>query len=241
MTLLDLPRLGRRRYEAGRELLSLPADRLVDEATKATGDMSLRRILAEGAPQPGLSREVNQWRTRNLPNLWRGARQVLTARTLALPTMYGSLWITVQRANGTELDLGLASLRVVTTAGCNFMVTCFLNTAELEVLKYHGIGTGTNAEASSDTALQTELTTQYNPASTRATGTQGTGGSANIYATTGTNTSSANGVAVTEHGIFSQAATGGGTLLDRSVFSVVTLNTADSIQTPYSFTCVAGS
>lgn len=201
---------------------------------------SLRGILRTGLPRRGESPEVNRWRARNSANLWRGARQVLAARALKLPTMYGQLGLKVIRADGEEIDYGLASLRVVTTAGCNFIVSAFLNTAELEVMKYHGIGTGTNAEASSDTALQTELTTQYTPSNTRATGSQAVGGSNNIYVTTGTNTSASNGVAVTEHGVFSQAATGGGTLLDRSVFSTVTLNTNDSIQTPYSFTAVAG-
>lgn len=241
MTVHDLPRLGRRRYEQGRELLALPAAQLVDEATRLSGDMGLREILHDGAPHPGLSAEVNAWRTRNLPNLWRGARRVLTARALGIPTMYGALWLTVIRANGDRTDLGLASLRVVTTAGCGFIVDAWQNIVELEIMKYHALGTGTNAEASSDTALQTELTTQYSPSSTRATGSLGEGASGNIFATTGTNTSSTNGVAVTEHGVLSQAATGGGVLLDRSVFSVVTLNTNDSLQTPYQFTQVAGS
>lgn len=239
MTMLDLPRLGRRRYNEGRELLRLPAEQLVAEATSRTGDMSLRRILSEGAPQPGQSREVNTWRARNLPNLWRGARQVLTARALDIPTMYGSLWINVFRADGTETAYGLASLRVVTTAGCNYIVSNGFISTGLVNMKYHGVGTGTNAEASSDTALQTELTTAYNPANTRATGSQGTGGSANIYSTTGTNTVQAT-AAITEHGIFTVATSGSGTLLDRSVFSVVNLVSGDSIQTPYSFTATAG-
>lgn len=240
MTVLDLPTLGRLRYTEAAELYNLPALQLIEEAAARCEDMPLRRILDEGHPQDGLSDEVNAWRVSNLPNLWRGARQVLTARVLDLPTMYGSLWARVVRANGVEVDYGLASLRVVTTAGCNYMVSNGFLSTGLANMKFHGVGTGTNAEASSDTALQTELTTQYNPASTRATGSQAVGGSNNIYATTGTNTSSTNGVAVTEHGIFTQAATGGGTLLDRSVFSVVTLNTGDSIQTPYQFTCTAG-
>lgn len=240
MTVLDLPTWGRRRYEEARELYDLPALQLIEEASSRCEDMPVQRILDEGHPQAGLPAEVNAWRASNLENLWRGARQVLTARVLDLPIMYGSLWIRVLRAGAPELDLGLASLRVVTTAGCNYMVSNGFMGTTLNIMKFHGVGTGVNAESSGDTALQTELTTQYNPASTRATGSQAVGGSNNIYATTGTNTSSTNGVAVTEHGIFTQAATGGGTLLDRSVFSVVTLNTGDSIQTPYTFTCTAG-
>lgn len=234
MTVLDL---GRRQRAAARELMALPPAQLLHEVD----DTDMRAILADGAPHPGLSREVNAWRARNVPNLWRGARRVLTAKALGIPTMYGALWLNVIRADGTRTELGLASLRVVTTAGCGFIVDAWQNIVELENMKYHGIGTGTNAEASSDTALQTELTTGYNPSSTRATGSLGEGASANIFATTGTNTIQGSTVAITEHGILSQAATGGGVLLDRSVFSAVNLNAADSIQTPYQFTQVAGS
>lgn len=49
-------------------------------------------------------------------------------------------------------------------------------------------------------------------------------------------------VAITEHGIFSQAATGGGTMLDRSLFSVVNLtgSTGDGLQAAYDFTITSG-
>lgn len=204
-------------------------------------DPSLKEIIRHGMPQRGLSKEVNRWRTANAPNLWRGARRVLLARSLHLPTFYGAVWLRkIDGKTGEVTDYGLASLRVVTTAGVNAIVDAFQNTVELETFKYHGLGTGTNAESSSDTALQTELTTQYNPDSTRATGTQGEGASANIYRTVGTITVDAS-AAVTEHGVFTQAATGGGTLLDRSVFSVVNLAASDSLQVPYELTIPAGS
>ncbi len=225
---------GNAHLPAPRNLYALPARELV-----ACSDPSLGEMIRHGLPRRGLDAEVNAWRARNTRNLWRGARQVLTARALRLPIVYGALWLRVIRADGQQVDLGLASLRVVTTAGMNYLVDALQNLTELEAFKYHGIGTGTNAEASSDTALQTELTTQYTPDGTRATGTQGEGASANIYRTVGTNTVDAL-AAVTEHGIFTQAATGGGTLLDRSVFAVVNLAAADSIQTPYEYTSVAG-
>jgi len=130
-------------------------------------------------------------------------------------------------------------LRVITTTGAGFLVDAWQNTVELEIQKYHGIGTGTNAEAVGDTALQTELTTQYNPDNTRATGSLTEGGSGNIFRTVGTNTVDAS-AAVTEHGILSQAATGGGVLIDRSVFSVVNLANGDSLQSTYDFTAATG-
>lgn len=197
-------------------------------------------VLEHGAPQRGLSAEVNAWRLRNLPHLWRGYRRVALARTLRLPHFYGQLWLTLIRADGEPVELGLASMRVVTTAGVNFLVDALQGTVEPEILKYHGIGTGTNAEASADTALQTELTTQYTSDNTRATGSLTEGASANIFRTVGTNTVDAT-VAITEHGILSQAATGGGTLLDRTVFSAVNMVSADSLQSTYDLTLAAGS
>lgn len=202
-------------------------------------DPSLMEIVKHGLPQPGLSREVNTWRAKNAKHLWRGTRRVLAARALNLPTFYGAVWLKIIRADGDEVDLGLASLRVVTTAGVGAMVDALQNTFELENFKFHALGTGTNAEASSDTALQTELTTQYSPDGTRATGTQGEGASANIYRTVGTVTVDA-ACAITEHGVLSQA-TVGGVLLDRSVFSTVNLAVSDSLQVPYELTIPAGS
>ena len=46
--------------------------------------------------------------------------------------------------------------------------------------------------------------------------------------------------AITEHGLFSQAATGGGTLWDRTVFSAINVVSGDSIAFEYSVTLSAG-
>lgn len=202
--------------------------------------LTLREILVHGMPWPGLTGEVFWWRLRNQRHLWRGLWKLCIARILGIPHFYGQLTLRVIRADGRTIDYGLASLRVVTTAGVNFIVDAFQNTTELENLKYHGIGTGTNAEAAGDTALQTELTTQYSTDNTRATGTTTEGASANVYRTVATNTVDAT-VAITEHGVFSQAATGGGTLLDRSVFSAVNLSSGDGVQSTYDLTFNAGS
>lgn len=141
---------------------------------------------------------------------------------------------------GRMLDYGLVGEKVVTTAGVGYIVDAFQNLVELENMKYHGFGTGTNAEASSDSALQTELTTQYATDSTRPTGTT-TENAANIYETVATLSPDSGGtIAVTEHGIFS--ASSAGVLLDRTVFSAVNLvASADSLQSTYRLTLTAGS
>jgi hypothetical protein len=196
------------------------------------------RIVREGLPSRSASLKVNLWRLRNQPNLWRGAWRALVAAALRTNTAFGVLRLRVLRGDGSVEDLGVASMRVVTTAGVGFIVDAFQNLVELENMKFHGLGTGTNAEASSDTALQTELTTAYNPDNTRATGTT-TESAANIYRTVGTNTFDAS-AAVTEHGVLSQAATGGGVLIDRSVFSAVNVVSGDSLESTYDFTINAG-
>ena len=154
--------------------------------------------------------------------------------------MESRLLATVFRVGGTVEDYGVVSTKVVTNAGVGFIVDAFQNIVELEIMKYHGIGTGSTAEAVGDTALVTELTTQLNPDSTRATGTTAEGASANIFQSVGTNTLDANGQVLREHGLFSQQATGGGVLLDRSVFAAITLDSGDSIQTTYELSLSAG-
>lgn len=139
----------------------------------------------------------------------------------------------------TIRDYGLLSVRVVTTVGVQFMVDGFQGTKNISTLRFHGIGTGATAEATADTALVTELTTQTTPTSTRATGTLTEGASANIFRTVGSNVVNTS-VTVTEHGIFDQAATGGGSLLDRSVFAGIGLVNGNTLQTTYDFTIAAG-
>lgn len=208
---------------------------LVDDRLR----LDTKAIRAYGLPSRHVPAGVNEWRIANQRHLFRGLRRAVPAKLLGIPTMFGALWGSIIRADGEVIDLGLMSCRVVTTAGVGFIVDAFQNIVEVEIMKYHGVGTGTNAEASGDTALQTESTTALNPDSTRATGSTTEGASANIYRTVGTNTFDAS-AAITEHGILSQAATGGGTLLDRSVFSALNMISGDSLQTTYDLTFTAG-
>lgn len=136
-------------------------------------------------------------------------------------------------------DYGVVSTRVITTAGVNFLVDAWQNITELESFKYHGIGTGSTAEAVGETALVTELTTEYNPDNTRATGSLTEGASANIFRSVGTNTvDAAPAAALREHGLFSAASAG--TLWDRSLYAAITLASGDGLQATYDMTASAG-
>lgn len=207
---------------------------------------SLRQILAvvrEGLPFTG-DKKIDAYRRKNFINVYRGLWRIVLAIVFHIPTYYAAAYARVIRGDGSIEEYGLCSLRVVTTAGVNYLVDAFQNLGEPENFKYHAFGTGTTAEAASDTALVTEVTTQYNPNNTRPTGSQTEGASANIYRSVATFTPDSGGViAVTEHALMSQAATGGGIVWDRSVFSAFNLDSAngDSLQITHDTTFPAGS
>lgn len=142
---------------------------------------------------------------------------------------------------GVATDYGLLSTRIVTTAGVGFIVDAWQNLVELENMKFHAFGTGATAAVVGDTALQTELTTQYNPDNTRPTGSLAES-AANVFRTVATFSPDTGGtIAVTEWGLLTQAATGGGTLMDRIVFAAVNLVAgSDSLQTTFDATFAAG-
>jgi hypothetical protein len=203
-------------------------------------ELTIREILTYGFPQSGMVDELATWKRSNVKNLWRGMKRVVAARVLNLATFYGQLAIVKISNEGTWIDYGLVSLRVVTTAGVNFIATRLTDAnTSIGNFDFHGFGTGGTAEASGDTALVTELTTQYAVDNTRPTGTP-SNPSGNVYQSVGTLSPDTGGtIAITEHGLFS--ASSGVTLLDRSLFSAVNLVAgSDSLQATYQLTLSAG-
>lgn len=148
------------------------------------------------------------------------------------------------------VELGCLSRRTVTDNGVTRLAEAFAGNFTLSNFKFHAFGTGTTAEAETHANLVTELTTQYNPDSTRPTGSQANNAAAGgppavaTYVTVGTLTPDSGGtIAVTEHGLFASAAgVGGGanTMWDRSVFSAVNLVAgSDSLQVTYTLSLTA--
>jgi hypothetical protein len=197
--------------------------------------MKARKI---SAPGPGLA-----WQIRNKirPSFWLGWLAVEAAKLLTrltgIPTITSQLEISHIR-DGVRTRYGVVSRRVVTDAGVAFIVDAWSNTVELETMQYHGCGTGAVAEDVTDTALGTESTTILLVDSTRATGTP-TQPTAPQLRSTATVTFDGAG-AITEHGLFDQAATGGGVLFDRSVFAAINVISGDSISFEYTVTFSAG-
>lgn len=141
------------------------------------------------------------------------------------------------RASGERVDFGVLSRRVVTTQGVDFMRDDF-NAAtggdDITNMNFHDSGTGVIAEAIGDV----DLGTPAGPV-TRATGTQSAPASGQ-YRTIGTIAYTAT-LAITEHGIFDQAARGAGSeLWDRSVFAAINVVSGDSIQYTYTLTINSG-
>jgi hypothetical protein len=164
-------------------------------------------------------------------------RLALEARARGLAAMYGELFGRIIHRDGSVTNLGLLGRRVITDAGVAYLAADIGGGAnDSNLFKFHGFGTGSTAESAAQTALVTELTTQYATDSTRPTGSQAN--STNTYTTVATLSPDAT-VTITEHGIFT--ATSAGTMLDRTVFTGVALTgSADRVQATYVRTLPSG-
>ena len=103
--------------------------------------------------------------------------------------------------------------------------------ASHSTFKYHDSGTGTVAEAATDTTLGTPC------GEARDTGTQIEGATANIYKSVATHTYGGS-FAITEHGLFNAATAG--TLMDRSKFAAVNVANGEKIEFTYELTVSSG-
>lgn len=193
------------------------------------GELSIKVIRASG---PGLMWKLSNILRWQFIKNWLGVFLfVPLARAFGIMTAYGKLEAVLIRADGTKVNYGILSMRVVTTAFVNFVVDQLqTDTTEIGDFKYHDSGVGTTAENAADTAIETT------DGESRATGTQ-TESAANAYRSVGT-ISYTTTKAITEHGLFSQSTSG--TLMDRSVFSAINVVNGDSIQFTYTITFTAG-
>lgn len=205
-------------------------------------DITLGEILKFGSPwAKGLSPGMRAWKRQNWrDHLFRGVPRVLAARALGIATLHGSLFLaTIDGRTGKRIDYGLVGLRVVTTAGVNYLAADMNDGAsDISAFDFAGLGTGSTAEAIGDTALVTELTTEYT-GNVRTAGTP-SNPSANIYRSTCTSVLDSGTPNLREHGLFT--ASSAGTLWDRTVFSGIALDgtVGDSLVSTYSCTFAAG-
>jgi hypothetical protein len=162
-----------------------------------------------------------------------------------LPEHYIGGWRAERELRDLIEDYGIVREdHVVTNTGVNFIVGALCGTATMSNLHFHALGTGGGTgELATQTALVTELTTEYT-GNARASGTQvDNTATPHTFTTVATNTLDSGTPSVNEHGIMDQSATGGGTMLDRSAgFGPYSLNGAngDGLQTTYTFSPAAG-
>lgn len=177
------------------------------------------------------------WRLRNALRTpyWGGFLAMQVARLLSkytgIPTLTSTLRLLLTKRDGSRIDYGIVGHRVVTTAFVNFVTDQLqTETSVFGDFKFHDSGVGTTAENASDTAIETT------DAESRVTGTQ-TESAANAYRSVGT-ISYTTTKAITEHGLFNDVTAG--TLMDRTVFAAVNVESGDSISFTYTLTLNSG-
>ncbi|MFO0801460.1 MAG: hypothetical protein U0804_28680 [Gemmataceae bacterium] len=215
--------------------LTAPTGRVADGVGRYLDRLARRQRIAFRDIDPRWLRQ--QRRKLRLDGSLDIPRLAVEARARGLAAMYGELYGRIIHRDGSVTNLGLLGRRVITDAGVAYIAADIGGGAsDSNLFKYHGFGTGSTAESASQTALVTELTTQYATDNTRPTGSQAN--STNTYTTVATLSPDAT-VTITEHGIFT--ATSAGTMLDRTVFTGVALTgSADSLQATYVLTLPSG-
>lgn len=165
---------------------------------------------------------------RTLPSLFRGELGIMSAQLSVKVhrtngAVYdGSLPLADWLAQFPTEDHGIVSRKKVTGAFVtNIVANMVGNATNISEYRYHDLGTGTTAEANTDTTLETQVSTP----TTRATGTRTQGGTATAPTFTTVATCGPLPTAtIIEHGIFTTAARTTNELLDRSVFSAAPIN-----------------
>lgn len=127
-------------------------------------------------------------------------------------------------------DFGVVSEAIITASAIADLINVFQagSASNVQNYKFHGSGTGTTAESSSQTTLVAEV-------ETRETGTQTSTGAGN-YRTVAAHTYTTDGLAITEHGLFS--ASSAGVMLDRSKFSPILVSSLTIITFTYDLTVI---
>ena len=190
------------------------------------GALQARRI---SPPGPGLWWKLRNWRA-IVPGLAREA----VARTLGIAHVRGRLYARLLRADGSAVDYGLVSTKLITTAFVNCVVDSLQAVvAQWDNFCYHDSGVGTTAAAVGDTSMETVITDNLRTAGTQVEA------AANIYQSVGTIAYTTT-KAVTEHGLFNDTRANAGILMDRHVFAAINVVSGDSIQFTYSLTVTSG-
>jgi hypothetical protein len=197
---------------------------------RPSGRLQARKIQAPRAPWHWYLRNWTRW---GAIKGWIAVKLVAPiARKFGVATITGKLEAVLIRADGSMVRYGVLGYRVVTTAFVNFVVDQLITeTSEFGDFKFHDSGEGNTAENITDTDIETT------DGESRVAGTQ-VEDDPDDYQSVGTITYTTT-KAIVEHGLFSIIT--GGTLMDRTVFTVINVVATDSIQFTYTINIPAGS
>ena len=198
--------------------------------TKPSGKLQARKIKAPKAPWRWYLSNWTRWGA--IKGLIAVKLIAPFARLFGVATITGKLEAVLIRADGSMIRYGVLGYRQVTTAFVNFVVDQLITeTSIFGDFKYHDSGEGSTGENITDVDIETT------DGESRVAGTQ-VEDDADDYQSVGTITYSTT-KAITEHGLFSIVTAG--TLMDRTVFSVINVVDTDSIQFTYTINIPAGS
>ena len=144
----------------------------------------------------------------------------------------GSLGIRIKR-NGIWYDFGIVGHKVITTAYAEFYVDQLIaETSVFGDFKHHAIGTDSTAENITDTDLGTQVESV-------TAGTQ-VEDSSKVYKSIASIAITATR-ALREHGIANNAVFASGTMMDRTVFALLTLDNGDTFEATYKLSVSDGT
>lgn len=199
-------------------------------SVKYYGELSAVHILADGTR--------NDWgvisgKEFNFPQMWKSLVKIL-----------GFSAATALLLHSKSPALMVPTIGLVTDAGLNFLAVAFtVDAAGTDIFnfKFHDSGTGTTAAAQTDTTLQTQAgpTTRATGVNTQTQSASGTGSTTPAIVQSVGTISYTTSLAITEWGLFSQAAQGG-TMWDHRIFSAINVVNGDSIQFTYSLSIPGG-
>ena len=198
--------------------------------TTPSGKLQARKIRAPRAPWRWYLSNWTRWGA--IKGLIAVKLIAPFARLFGVATITGKLEAVLIRADGSMINYGVLGYRQVTTAFVEFVVDELITeTSEFGDFKFHDSGEGSTGENASDTDIETT------DGESRVAGTQ-VEDDGDDYQSVGTITYTST-KAIVEHGLFSIVT--GGTMMDRTVFSVINVVNTDSIQFTYTINVPAGS
>lgn len=130
---------------------------------------------------------------------------------------------------------------LITDVALNAIAVDLVSGTVVGLYKYHDSGTGITAASQADTTLQTQAgpSTRATGVNTQTQSASGTGSTTPAIVTSVATIAYVSGLAITEWGLFNQAAQGG-SMWDHRIFAAINVVSGDSIQFTYSISLPGG-